>query len=370
MLFFFLEQFRACFNAIVVVKRRLEEFESFTLKLREGRDLLSAEAELAAHALASSEVELERKKAFLIALMEKGESVAEVSAFASTFRDLAREPGLEDFAECAIDVVGTGGDKSGSFNISTTAAFIVAAAGVPVFKHGNRSITSKCGSADLLAALGFDIEAGSEKLRHSMETLNFCFFFAPAWHPAFKEIMPVRKELASEGKRTIFNILGPLINPGRPAFQLMGVFGENWVKPLAASLDALGLKRGLVAHGRLPGGQGMDELTCAGKNRVAGFGDLQEVDGLWNPEDFGLNRCSAQDLAGGGVEQNLTILDDIMEGRGRRGLVDTILLNAGAALWAANQATDTSEGVSRARNLLLGGAVKDWLRKAREFYSS
>ena len=358
------------FKSIIMVKKRLDEFESFTLKLRGGRDLSGEEAELAALALASAEVDPNNKKAFLTALVEKGESVAEVTAFASTFRDLARDPGLEDFAERAIDVVGTGGDKSGSFNISTTAAFIVAAAGVPVFKHGNRSITSKCGSADLLAALGFDIEAGPDKLRHSLENLNFCFFFAPAWHPAFKEIIPVRKELAAEGKRTIFNILGPLINPGRPACQLMGVFGENWVEPLAASLEALGLKRGLVVHGRMSGNQGMDELTCAGENRVAGFGDLKEVDGLWVPEDFGLNRCSARDLAGGGIDQNLELLDDILEGRGRRGLVDTILLNAGAALWAANQTADIGEGVSRARDLLLGGAVKDWLRKACEFYSS
>ena len=161
---------------------------------------------------------------FLLALAEKGETPAEVAAFAAGISSLAVDPGVSDWADRAIDVCGTGGDGSGTFNISTAVSFIVAAAGVPVFKHGNRSITSKCGSADLLEALGIRLDATAEQVRASLEAVSFCFFFAPAYHPAFKEIMPVRKALATEGKRTIFNLLGPLINPGKPAHQLLGVF--------------------------------------------------------------------------------------------------------------------------------------------------
>ena len=179
--------------------------------------------EAAAAALAASEASDEVKGAFLLALAAKGETAAEVAAFATAFRARAINPGVEAWADQAIDIVGTGGDHAGGFNISSMVVLTLASAGVTVMKHGNRGITSKCGSADLLAALGVNLEAPPEVVRRALTELGFVFFFAPAYHPTFKNIGPVRKMLAARGQRTVFNILGPLINPGRPAHVLLGV---------------------------------------------------------------------------------------------------------------------------------------------------
>lgn len=333
--------------------------------LAEGQHLNDAQAETAARQLASPEVPAKIKKEFLLELSKKGETSSEVAAFARVFREMARDPELEEYSGEAIDVVGTGGDNSGSFNISTTVSLILAAAGIPVIKHGNRSITSKSGSADILGVLGIKIEAEPEKLRKSLQTLNYCFLFAPSFHPAFKEILPVRRELAEEGERTIFNLLGPLINPASPAYILMGVYSQNWVYSVARSLDSLGLKRGLVVYGHMPDGGGMDELTCVSENRVAGVGELAEVDAMWRPETSGFDRCQRSELAGGSAEENAEILLALLDGKGKKGLLDTILYNAGTAFWVYGK----NEGFALARDILLGGALKDWLQKARDFYA-
>ena len=209
----------------------MQTLKPITDVLFAGGNLQPDQAEALAELLISPEVSQESKRDCLLALAVKGETATEVAAFARTFRGQAVDPNVGEWASRAIDVCGTGGDGSGTFNISTAVSFIVAAAGIPVFKHGNRSITSKCGSADLMEALGIKIDAESERMRDSLHELNFCFFYAPAYHPAFKEIMPVRRALAEAGQRTIFNLLGPLINPGRPAFQLLGVFSKEWVQP-------------------------------------------------------------------------------------------------------------------------------------------
>ena len=264
--------------------------ENLAEKAEAGHDLDDTELRIAADLLTASEPASGDKERFLVALADKGESPSEIAAFASRFRELARDPEVSGFADSAIDVCGTGGDKSGSFNISTTVAFLLAAADVCVFKHGNRSITSKCGSADLLEAIGIRLEAEPELLRSSLEELQFAFFFAPAFHPAFKEIVPVRKSLAEQGQRTVFNVLGPLINPGRPAHQLLGVFSSEFVSRIAACLEVLDLRRALVVHGALAEGGGLDELSCCGTNLVAGVGELCETQGEWIPENFGLGR--------------------------------------------------------------------------------
>ena len=339
--------------------------ETLIATLSEGVSLTDAQAEDAARQLASTEVPAELKKDFLLELSKKGESASEVASFARVFRELARDPGLQDYAGEAIDVVGTGGDHSGSFNISTVVSFILAAADIPVIKHGNRSITSKSGAADLLAALGLNIEADTRKLRESMQALNYCFLFAPAYHPAFKEIMPIRRELAEKGERTIFNLLGPLINPAAPAYIMLGVYSRKWVYPVARSLDSLGVKRGLVVYGHMPDGGGMDELTCVCENRVAGVGQLAEVDAMWRPEVSGFDRCQKSDLAGGSAEENLEMLYRLLDGKGKKGLLDTILYNAGTALWIYEK----NEGFKLAREIVLGGALKAWLQKARDFYA-
>ncbi|MGJ8639948.1 MAG: anthranilate phosphoribosyltransferase [Opitutaceae bacterium] len=346
--------------------------EQLTSQLSEGLNLDSTQVSQAASALIEAQVSAASKEAFLLALADKGESASEVAAFASSFRDYAVDPGVDAWAGRAIDVCGTGGDGSGTFNISTAVSFIVAAAGVPVFKHGNRSITSKCGSADLMEALGIRLDAPHDVLRASLEELNFCFFFAPAFHPAFKEIMPVRKALAAQGKRTIFNLLGPLINPGRPANQLLGVFSKDWVQPLAQALGSLGLDAGLVAHGTPQAGSALDELSCAGTNEVSGFGRLSDLQGVVTAPDAGLPNCDFSELAGGDVSENLATMNQLLSGKSEgvpAGLRDSVLLNAGAALWIAAEASDLESGVARARELLDSGSVAQWLERVKQFYN-
>jgi anthranilate phosphoribosyltransferase len=337
-------------------------------KLSSGENLNAEESSRAAALMADESVDNALKQSFLLKLAEKGETAEEVTAFASVFRGLARDPGLSKYADRAIDVCGTGGDKSGSFNISTVVSFILASAGVPVFKHGNRSITSSCGSADFLEAVGIKLDANKVLLQKSIEELNYVFLFAPAFHPAFKAVLPVRKALAEKGNRTIFNVLGPLINPGRPSRQLMGVFSDKWVTPLAESLHNLGLSRGMVVNCSANGGGSMDELSCAGINHISGFGSLRGEVGKWRAEDFGLATCNIADLKGGNVQDNLKILDSLLAGRGTKGLEDTVVFNAGVALWIAEKADDVRSGILLARGHLLGGSVKTWLNKIKEVY--
>jgi anthranilate phosphoribosyltransferase len=341
-----------------------------TARLQARQDLAPAEVAAAAAALASPEVPEAPKAAFLTALADKGETVAEVAAFARAFRGMAVNPGVEAWAPRAIDVVGTGGDHAGGFNISSLVVLTLASAGVPVMKHGNRGITSKCGSADLLAGLGVNLQAPPETLRRALTELGYVFFFAPAYHPAFKHIAPVRKQLAAQGRRSVFNILGPLINPGRPAHVLLGVFAEAWVPRLAGALDQLGVEAGLAAHGIIAAGQGIDELTTATVNQVRGSGRLGRIDGQWRAEDFGLTPAPFADLLGGDLAANLAIVEAILAGRGPAGLVDTIVLNAATGLWITGRVPAVRDGLGVAREQLLGGAVRAKIAATREFYAS
>ncbi len=350
----------------------MQEIEQLTNNLSCKEDLNSGQAAVAASLMASPHVDLEAKQAFLIALSDKGETATEVAAFAAAFRNLALDPGVEAWASQAIDVCGTGGDGSNTFNISTAVSFIIAAAGVPVFKHGNRSITSRCGSADLIEGLGIRIDAPDELIRESLKELNFCFFFAPAFHPAFKEIMPVRKALAEQKRRSIFNLLGPLINPGRPAYQLLGVFAQAWVEPIADALDEIGLKAGLVAHCTPAKGLNMDELSCVGRNHVAGFGSLHGRLGDLTVEEAGLTNCSLDSLSGGNVDENIKTLKLIFDAHHKgvsEGLINSILFNAGAAFWIAGRSDSLIAGVELARELLKSGRAGQWLEKAQSFYA-
>lgn len=341
-----------------------------TARLVARQDLSADQVAAAAGALASAEVPDDAKAAFLLALADKGESVAEVAAFATAFRGMAVNPGVETWAPTAIDIVGTGGDHAGGFNISSVVVLTLASAGATVMKHGNRGITSRCGSADLLAGLGVDLQATPEKLRRALTELGFVFFFAPSYHPSFKHVGPVRKTLAAQGRRSIFNILGPLINPGRPAHVLLGVFAESWVPKLAGALDALGTQAGLAAHGIIGPDRGIDELTTATRNRVRGFGRLGELDAHWQAEDFGLPVSPFADLAGGDLAANLALVDAILAGRGPAGLVDTIALNTAVALWITGKTAGVRDGLGLAREQLLGGGVKRKIAATREFYRS
>lgn len=351
---------------------QMREIEQLTHTIRNGQDLGAEHANCAANLLASPTVSLPAKQNFLTALAQKGETATEVAAFAATFRAFALDPGVAAWAPNAIDVCGTGGDGSRTFNISTAVSFVVAAAGVPVFKHGNRSITSKCGSADLIEALGIRLDAPPEILRESLEELNFCFFFAPAFHPAFKEVMPVRKALAAVGQRSVFNLLGPLINPGRPAYQLVGVFAEQWVEPIADALDALDLDAGLVAHCTPGTGLALDELSCVGRNHIAGFGRLKARRGVLSLDEAGLSACQHRALKGGDVATNIKTLRAIFSGSPGdipQGLVDSILLNAGAALWIVGKVNDLRHGVAQAQEVIESGRAEQWMQRVQSFYA-
>jgi anthranilate phosphoribosyltransferase len=348
----------------------MSQLPALTQQMQNRRDLSAADVAIAAGELSSAEVGEEVKAAFLSALAGKGETAGEVAAFAREFRSRAIDPGVSAWSARAIDIVGTGGDHAGGFNISTLVVVTLAAAGATVMKHGNRGITSKSGSADLFAALGVNIEASPEKLRAALDALGYVFFFAPAYHPAFKHIVPVRKLLAAKGQRTIFNILGPLVNPGRPAHVLLGVFSEAWVPRLADALHELGSETGLAAHGRLGPERGIDELTTATPNRVRGFGRLRSLDGEWRSEDYGFSTRPFDELKGGDVGENVAIVQAILDGRGPPGLVDTIVFNSAVALWILGRVASIQQGAGLARELLLGGAVRAKLAATKEFYRS
>lgn len=346
------------------------ELKELTSQVSSGTDLSREQAMAAADCLASSEVAADEKEAFLTALSAKGEVAAEVAGLAERFRSLARDPGLSHWQDRAVDVCGTGGDQMGSFNISTTVVFALAAAGIPVFKHGNRSITSKCGSANLLEALGVDLMADDATLQRSVQELGFCFMFAPAFHPAFKEVMPVRQRLAAKGQRSVFNILGPLINPGYPSCQLLGVYAASVVGLMARSLEQLGLKSGMVVHCRLADGRGFDELSVVGDNLIRGFGALEALNETWTAEQFGLERAPTDALQGGELEDNLRILDALLLGKAPRGLEDTVVINIAAAFHALGRRKEMKESIDEARELLLGGAVRSKLDDTKDFYAS
>jgi anthranilate phosphoribosyltransferase len=366
-------------------------FDDLLAKLRARRGH-ALEAGRAAEALAAEGVDDAAKTKFLRELSEDLWTPNLLAEFAKTFRGLARNPHVEAWAGRAVDLCGTGGDHSGSFNVSTAAAFVVAAARVPVFKHGNRALTSKSGSADFLEKVGLPIEATDAVWRSALRELNFAFFYAPAFHPAFARVAPARKALAKEGRRTVFNLLGPLANPGRPIHQVVGIFDWACAPLVAASLEELGVRRGLVVHGRQIGGEArLDELSVVGRNAMMGVGELRFLDPQtfqarpaaaaessfpggdrpaveFDAEKFKLAPAEAAVLAGGDAARNAQILEDLLDQRAAAGLRDTVCLNAGAALWVAGRAGNLATGVEEARRLLASGEVKKWLGRAREFF--
>lgn len=341
--------------------------------LAEKRDLSAEEAQSAATQLSAAEVAFEDKYTFLLGLAEKGVSVEELAAIATYYRGCAIDPGVDAWAERAIDVCGTGGDNAGTFNISTAVSFVVAACGIPVFKHGNRSITSKCGSADLLQALGFPLTVPREVIQATLEQFNYAFFFAPNFHPAFKEVMPVRRALADAGKRTVFNLLGPMINPGKPAFQLMGVFDQKWLPAMAASMGAMGSTAGWIVHGQPESGRVLDELSCAGSNFARAYGEqgVKAVD--IDIRELGLETSELSQLVGGDAEYNLKLLLDLLSPHSEfasLGLQASVWLNAGAALLIAGKVKSHKAGVEYAKDAIASGLVHDWLTQIRSFYQS
>jgi anthranilate phosphoribosyltransferase len=347
----------------------MDLLSTLTWSLGSGRDLSAGEAAGAAQALASEQPSDDVKAAFLSALSNKGETPSEIAAFARALRELAVDPGLGAWSPRAVDIVGTGGDHSGGFNVSSMVTLVVACAGVPVIKHGNRGVTSKCGSADLFAAFGVRLDASPALLGEAMAALGYVFLFAPNWYPAFRRIGPVRKRLAAQGERTIFNILGPLLNPGRPANVLLGAASPVLLDKLAAALEELATPSALAVHGVIEPGRGIDELTTATTNLVRGAGRLRAIHGEWERGSFGLPVSPFSDIIGGDLEANVALANALAAGGGPRGLADTVALNAAVALWVAGARPDVQGSITETRELLLGGAVKGKIEATRAFYA-
>jgi anthranilate phosphoribosyltransferase len=329
-----------------------ELLEHLTRQLDAAQTLAEPQVWQAVEQLASENVSAGLKAAFLAALAQKGETPDEIAAFARALRDKSIPPPLdaETRAREILDVVGTGGDRLGTFNISTTVAILCAAAGVTVAKHGNRAVTSSVGSADVVEALGVRMDLTPEEAARSLREHNFAFFFAPNFHPAFKHIAPARKLCAARGRRTIFNILGPLLNPARPSALLVGVPRPELCEPMARALQSLGVRRAMVVSGKIGGldsgiGNCLDELSTLGVSHVAEF--YQErgfaVSSL-SPEDFPLQPASLADLRGGDKFANADIIRRILRGDERGPKRDAVLLNAGAALFVAGKTKSVSEG--------------------------
>lgn len=351
---------------------RRNELSSLTTHLREKSDLDRNHIRSAINLLLGEDISANEKADFLVSLAEKGESSQELTDFVSYFRELARDPGLEDFAPRAIDLCGTGGDKAGSFNVSTFVSFVLASAGVPVIKHGNRSISSKCGSADLLEAVGIPLDPDLSQIKEGLKQLDFAFLFAPSFHPAFKHIAPVRKELASRGIITIFNLLGPMINPARPAFQLLGVYDPRYIKKMGQALKGNGLNGALIAHGEIHGAQtsGVDEITACGENLVFGFGEIStpQIE-RWSPDKWGMKIHPFEHLAGGDLGKNLEIMKLLLEGEGPEGLRATVAMNAAVAFLTCGKTRTLDEGVELAESLIFDGKVKSWVDKVSSFFA-
>jgi anthranilate phosphoribosyltransferase len=306
--------------------------------------------------LADETVLAHLKADFLTAFARKGETPGEIAAFARALRDKSILPPLdaETRSREILDVVGTGGDRLGTINISTTAAILCAAAGVTVAKHGNRAVTSQAGSADVLEALGIPIDLTPVEAARSLREHNFAFFFAPDYHPTFKHISPARKICADRGQRTIFNLLGPLLNPARPSAMLMGVPRPELCEPFAHALQSLGVRRAMVVCGKIPAAGFLDELSTLGENTIAEF--YQErgfTVSTMLPDQFPLQPAALADLLGGDKNINANIVRDILSGQERGPKRDAVLLNAAAALFVAGKTKSLANGWE------LAGAVID-----------
>ncbi len=313
----------------------MDDFRTLIGKVATGASLTREESASAFDRMMSGEATPSQMGGLLMGLRMRGETVDEITGAVTTMR--AKMLRVEAPAG-AIDVVGTGGDASGSYNISTCAAFIVAGAGVPVAKHGNRALSSRSGAADVLGALGVKIDLPPEAISRCINEAGIGFMFAPAHHPAMKHVGPTRVEL---GTRTIFNLLGPLSNPAGVKRQMVGVFSRQWVEPLANVLKNLGSERAYVVHGS----DGLDEITTSGPTAVAALENGKVTTFEIKPEDVGLAKAKPEDLRGGDAEANAAALMDVL--RGKKGPYrDVAILNAAAAIVVAGKAKDLKEAVA------------------------
>ena len=336
--------------------------EKLTQQLDAARSLNDEEIRLAVEQLADEKVLVAVKADFLIALAQKGETTGEIAAFARALRDKSISPPLdaETRAHEILDVVGTGGDRLSTFNISTTVALVAAAAGVLVAKHGNRASTSPIGSADVMETLGIPFDLGPEDAVRSLRRHNFAYFFAPKYHPAFRHIIPARKLCGERGQTTIFNFLGPLLNPARPTAMLVGVPRPDLCEPFARVLQSLGVRRAMVVCGEVLDEAGslrhLDELSPLGPTTIAEFYQEHAVAcSTLSPELFPLQPATLADLRGGDREVNAAIIRRILCGEERGPKRDAVLLNAAAALFVAGKTKSLVAGWNLAAAIIDDG---------------
>lgn len=324
------------------------------IKLSKKQDLAYAEAEAVMDEIMSGQATPVQMSSYLTALSLKGETIDEITASAAGMR-----------AHCikllhnldVLEIVGTGGDGSNSFNISTTSSLVIAAGGVPVAKHGNRAASSKSGAADVLEALGVKITLTPERSAEILKKINICFLFAQNYHIAMKYVAPIRKEL---GIRTVFNILGPLSNPAGANMELMGVYDQSLVEPLAQVMANLGVNRGMVVYGQ----DSLDEISMCAPTSVCEIRDGKFTSYEITPEQFGYERCEKGALTGGTPAENAEITKAILKGEEKGPKRQAVCLNAGAALYIAGKAASIEEGVKLAESLIDSGAA---LKKLEEF---
>jgi anthranilate phosphoribosyltransferase len=328
--------------------------ESLIPQLNAGAALSAEQVREAVGALAREDLPAEPKADFLIALATKGETTDEIAAFAAELRNISIQPPLdpETRAREILDVCGTGGDKLNTFNISTTVAIVAASAEIAVAKHGNRAITSQSGSADVLEESGIPVNLTPEQAARSLRDQQFAFFFAPHFHPAFKHIGPARKLCAERGHRTIFNFMGPLLNPARPSAQLLGVPRPDLCEPLAKVLQQLGTRRVMVVSGNA-GEAHLDELSTIGPTSIAEYyQDRGFHASTLDARNFGFRPAKIEELRGGDKLDNALILRDILSGRELGPKRDAVLLNSAAALFVANKVKSLTDGIELASELI------------------
>ncbi len=314
-------------------------------KLLSGEDLIADDAQHLFERLVLGKLEPGEIGGMLIALRMKGETAEEMIGAAHALSAAAtpfdRPEGL--FADCC----GTGGDGSGLINVSTATGFVAAAAGLPIAKHGNRSVSSKCGSADVLEAVGAKIDITPAQSRKMLDEIGFCFLFAPAYHPGMKHAALVRRQLAV---RTVMNLLGPCVNPARPPVQLLGVADPTMLRRIAQTLDAVGVRQALVVHG-----SGLDEVALHGETRAIRLSDGEMTEIELTPEQAGIERAPLKVVTGGDVSENATRLKLLLAGQGTQAENDIVILNSAALLMTAGKAVDLAEGAGQAREILLSG---------------
>jgi anthranilate phosphoribosyltransferase len=326
-------------------------------RVLDGHDLTRAEAREGMQEIMRGDATQAQIAGFLVALRAKGETADEIAGCAEAMREhvLPVQPTRDDL----VDTAGTGGDGKSTLNISTAAALVAAAAGAGVAKHGNRAASSQTGSADVLEALGFELDLAPERIAQSIDELGFGFMFAQAHHPAMKHAAPVRREL---GTRTVFNVLGPLTNPARARAQVVGVYSPGLVRPVAEALAQLGARRAFVVHGA----GGIDELSPVGPNEICEVVDGGVRERVIDPEELGVARASLDELRGGTPEENAAAIRRIFAGE-QGGARDAVLLNAAGAIAAGGHADDLREGIELARETLDSGAAAARLDELVEF---